>query len=484
VTFDPALLGQAALFLAEVRESHASVVLPAGCGKTEILVAAAHVASEAGDRVLVLTHTHAGVAAIRSRIRQHDVRGAVSVGTIDGFMYRLADAFPSLGVSVTLSEHDSGYWDQVRHAAVEIAQSANVRRILTESYDLVLVDEYQDCSIAQHQMVLFLAAGVPTAVFGDELQAIFGFGSTQLVDWERDVVRAFGAVQIFDEIPHRWATTNPRLGEWLQRARDSLSAGHSIDLRHESAIRVVGSDHATRASIPFRYAAVDGSTIFIAGAAWSALAFSRGTSGRFPVMEDRGMTEVARVARTLDSSSDGFSAARALVAFLIASMGEVAAAVGGKDAGLARIGAGTRFRPRVNGPKRDFLVTVNAVMEEPSGPKFADCVDSAVRLGGACWGRERLHDLRQVLEMVDANEVETFTAGVDAIRSSRRFGSRSAPHRATAHPLLVKGLEFDRCVVVDAHEIKDPRLLYVALTRARTELVLMTSTPLLTPDPL
>lgn len=69
----------------------AAVVAPAGHGKTEII---ANVAALSG-RALILTHTHAGVHAIRSRIKRLGIpHTRVAVDTIAGWCMRYAHAFP------------------------------------------------------------------------------------------------------------------------------------------------------------------------------------------------------------------------------------------------------------------------------------------------------------------------------------------------------------------------------------------------------
>lgn len=70
----------------------AAVVAPAGHGKTEII---ANVAAM-GRRALILTHTHAGVHAIFSRLKRLGIpHSQVAVDTIAGWCMRYAHAFPS-----------------------------------------------------------------------------------------------------------------------------------------------------------------------------------------------------------------------------------------------------------------------------------------------------------------------------------------------------------------------------------------------------
>ena len=60
----------------------ASVEMPAGAGKTHLLSATAKHIVEGGGRVLVLTHTNAGVYAINARLKRFGITRGVQVATI------------------------------------------------------------------------------------------------------------------------------------------------------------------------------------------------------------------------------------------------------------------------------------------------------------------------------------------------------------------------------------------------------------------
>jgi hypothetical protein len=69
------------------------VIAPAGCGKTQFLVGSVKV--NPSGRVLVLTHTRAGVAAIRERLRKAGVaQQSFRVATLDAWSAWLALRFP------------------------------------------------------------------------------------------------------------------------------------------------------------------------------------------------------------------------------------------------------------------------------------------------------------------------------------------------------------------------------------------------------
>lgn len=50
-----------------------------------------------------------------------------------------------------------------------------VQKVFKTSYTGVFVDEYQDCSVVQHDLVNKLVELRPTRLIGDPLQAIFDF---------------------------------------------------------------------------------------------------------------------------------------------------------------------------------------------------------------------------------------------------------------------------------------------------------------------
>lgn len=66
----------------------ASVVMPAGAGKTHLLAAAAKHIVDGGGKVLVITHTNAGVHAVAARLKRFGVTTGVQVTTITSLAFR------------------------------------------------------------------------------------------------------------------------------------------------------------------------------------------------------------------------------------------------------------------------------------------------------------------------------------------------------------------------------------------------------------
>src|SRR3954451_16325250 len=71
-----------------------TITAPAGCGKTQ-LIADALKRYPGGKPILVLTHTNAGVVALRHRLDRASVpASAYRLSTIDGWAMRIITTFP------------------------------------------------------------------------------------------------------------------------------------------------------------------------------------------------------------------------------------------------------------------------------------------------------------------------------------------------------------------------------------------------------
>jgi DNA helicase-2/ATP-dependent DNA helicase PcrA len=211
-----------------------TVTAPAGCGKTHLIADAITRHTDAKP-ILVLTHTNAGVVALRGRLDRAGVPSkAYRLSTIDGWAMRLISTFP------TRSNHNPEIiklvnpavdYPNIRVAAVNLLKAGHVSDILAASYARLIVDEYQDCSIRQHGIVGYAAQTLQTCVLGDPMQAIFGFGNDNLAKWEEHVCAYFPLAGELTT-PWRWINADAEpLGRWLLEVRGRLLRGESIDLR-------------------------------------------------------------------------------------------------------------------------------------------------------------------------------------------------------------------------------------------------------------
>ena len=207
---------------------------PAGCGKTQLIAdALAHHTDQ--KPVLVLTHTNAGVAALRGRLKMAGVSPkSYSLSTIDGWAMRLMRTFPTRSAAdpnvLKLARPSTDYRD-IQVAAARILREGHVNDILRASYAHLIVDEYQDCTDTQHAIVSLAAESLPTCILGDPMQAIFGFGSNTIPSWEGDVCDSFPPACELTR-PWRWINADAEdLGQWLLDVRQDLRQENAIDLR-------------------------------------------------------------------------------------------------------------------------------------------------------------------------------------------------------------------------------------------------------------
>jgi hypothetical protein len=202
----------------------ASIEAPAGCGKTTLIARSVKVST---GRQLVLTHTNAGVNALRSKMQQLEVPdNKVSVETIDGWSLKYTSAFPEMsGTSTT--QPTGNDWIQVRKAVTKLLEIPNLHRIITSSYQGVYVDEYQDCNVIQHKLLASLSQMLPVRVFGDPFQGVFSFSGNLLVDWVKDVLPVFPHLDTLTT-PYRWLEDNKDLGKWLFKLRECIKENKKI----------------------------------------------------------------------------------------------------------------------------------------------------------------------------------------------------------------------------------------------------------------
>ena len=96
--------------------SAGSVVAAAGCGKTEQI---ARATGYGEGRRLVLTHTHAGVDALRKRLKDNHVSSTrFAIDTIAGWCLRYAASYPSRSRLTVVEPKGEEGWTSVYDATL------------------------------------------------------------------------------------------------------------------------------------------------------------------------------------------------------------------------------------------------------------------------------------------------------------------------------------------------------------------------------
>ncbi|WP_123659394.1 UvrD-helicase domain-containing protein [Salinisphaera japonica] len=469
-----------AIDLLAIERGHISA--PAGYGKTQ-LIADSLAGHNAMRPVLVLTHTNGGVAALRKRLAKHGVSSdAYTLRTLDGWALRLLSAYPSRAeidirhLDVTRPGQD---YPEIQRRVRGLVASGHIKDVLCASYSHVIVDEYQDCSLDQHAMIVGCAEVLPTVVLGDPMQSVFGFAGRR-VDWN-DLPADFPEHHELDT-PWRWNNAKaPEIGRWLACVRRALINRDPIDLNDVPAGVVwqrPGPSHQRRRSeaAALRQLARAGSVLVIGPSAEANARhdFARRNPG-VTVVEPVELRRLAAFARNLNLDEP------------LNMIEECARLARDVLTGLTRADV---FRGRIeriheNGPGRFQLTEADqAALGLIARPSYAAATALLQALRASAQTRLFRPTIYNAalgaLSRASTGQVESLSAATRAERDVRRHQARTVGKMAIGSTLLLKGLEADGCMIMNAHTL-DRYDLYVALTRGAKGICIWSNSDTLEP---
>ncbi|TYP89513.1 MULTISPECIES: UvrD-helicase domain-containing protein [Nitrosomonas] len=460
-----------------------TISAPAGCGKT-------HLISEAlkrhGNRkpILVLTHTNAGVVALRDRLNREGVPSSTyRLATIDGWAIRLVSMFPArakLEKEILHLVNPGQDYPQIRNAAITLLKGGHINDILTASYAHLVVDEYQDCSVRQHAIVFYAAQALPTCALGDPLQAIFGFGSDALANWEKHVCEHFPLAGELNR-PWRWINAGAvGLGEWLLDVRRKLLAGEQIDLSTAPAqvqwIPLDGVDNHARMLKAARIKPPgDNGHVLIIGDSVNADSRHRIASSvpGAVTVEAVDLRDLVTFARNLNLERDGSLVQ--IANFAQSIMTNVGATDLVRRVDILSRGAARKEPSEVERAALDFV-------RKPTYRGVLDLLVAINKEGGVRVFRPAVLRacIKALYACINTPSLSFYEAATQA-REQNRMQGRPLPRRAVGSTLLLKGLEAEAAVILNATNL-DMRNLYVAMTRGSKSLVICSSLQILNPS--
>lgn len=456
-----------------------SVKLAAGSGKTELLAAVVSRIAARGGRALVLTHTHAGVAALKRRMTKFDVdSSAVAVRTIDSWTFDLIRHYPLLSGLQVPEVPDWRHSPEYHRAGSRAVKSRAIRRMLQVSYDALLVDEYQDCLIDQHHLILGMADAVPTGVFGDPLQGLFNFKANVPVRWDTDVTPQFAGFSA-PQHPRRWEAHNPALGTWLLAIRDRLESGLNIDLRGAPVNWVQRTDHNSHVAPCFAAISENESVVVLGRFRRDCVAAASKLGGAYTVMEALDEKVPITVAEAVDVAAGAY-AAGAVLEFAVGSTSGLAAHFPADK--RKRLAKGGSFESRSPFLQPAYQA-LRQLREAPSSARALTALAELKHLPNVkvhC--REAWDELHAGLDLASVESCSVAEA-IQALRSRTRVQGRRSRTRVVSRPLLVKGLEYDHAIILDPSAYSAQEL-YVALTRGTRSLTVVSARMQLPPAPM
>ncbi len=462
----------------------AAVEMPAGAGKTHLLAATAKHIVDDGGRVLVLTHTNAGVYAINARLKRFGLSKGVHVATITSFAFRLVRSYPAIGELQAPKAMEPAHSTSYIAAATRIASAVHIRAVLNASFTHVLVDEYQDCNDTQHAFVSAVRAAVPaTGVLGDPLQAIFGFADP-LADWTtvlHDYPLHPTAIK-----PHRWSGHNEALGEWLLRIRPHMVPGHTVRWRNIAlpdgvTFRNVAGDPRVLTPGFFADYPADETVLIVTDWAHTARGVAGNLNGTFTVMEEiAGKFMAESLERLAATTPDTY----ALWLFDLTKA---------CHCGHGVLDTGTLRKRYANGRTAGDLLdggegsragaepaigAFDSVVSDPTLSNVAAGMDTissspALRLHS----HEAWYDIQTSIRgaVAQGGDHSVLLEELAKAREVLRYAGRRERKRIISRTLLVKGLEYDHVIIADVTKHAQVNDLYVALSRARKTVTILST---------
>lgn len=451
------------------------VIAPAGYGKTHLIALAVRASS---GRQLILTHTFAGVTSIKTKMTVLGVPASkYQVDTIASWSLRLCLAYPKTSGWRT-ENPTSKQWNKLYECCAGLLGKKFIRHVVAATYAGVYVDEYQDCSDLQHSLVCALAEFLPSRILGDPMQAIFDFDEGKPVDWEAHVYPSFGCLGQL-ETPWRWEKAGePKLGAWLKEARKKIEEGQKIDLLGERPSSVVHIHTDPEYLASKQYSSLcdllghNESVIALHGGDQQSKnkthLLARTMAGRFSSIE-----EVE--GKDLHSFLKKFGAAKTVQAGFLLALDfskkcftgvDKALTAGTKRGEVAKQSKGTKY-PLV-------LHAANAYLNKPtSGHLKSFFLALKANPETSAYRRDLLYRFLNVLKMHIDGEGATLTEAANLYQREMRHTGRPISYRKLiGTTLLVKGLEYDHAVILDADAL-DAKDLYVAMTRGSKSLTII-----------
>ena len=462
--------------LATAKEERLYLEAPAGCGKTHLIAEAVALADNGVQ--LILTHTHAGVASIKSNLKKRGVSPRnYKVDTIDGWARRLASNYPQAS-----GVHEDMSWTSIRQAALKVFDHTFLRTVILASYRGLYVDEYQDCSLSQHAIIMKLSEYLPCRIFGDPLQSIFDFDKEdKTIDWDRDVEKNFDALPPLST-PWRWLGDkgNPKLGEWLFEIRKEIQTGDSIDLSTAPLNHIEYTNDGDKIKACKSRVNAPGTIVVIEKFNHRAHGLANKLGGLYQSMEEIECKDLRAFAEKI-SVIEGGERAQIVIGYAK----RVLTKISGHLLPLEKkIKAGKS--PYYSGKKLGIKTAASSLQKifESNDVRVVKSVLEELRnLDGVRISRRELwNETMKSFELFDPTTHESLLDAVTKVRDQTRITGRTPERRLISRVLLIKGLQFEHAIVMDAEQFTGKEL-YVALTRGSSSLTVLSKSSVITPKP-
>lgn len=461
------------------------LVAPAGYGKTHAIASSVHALRAKGvNRILVLTHTNAGITSIREKFKKESVpQKGVTICTIAGFLQRIVH---SLSKERMPDGNDSdAFYAKLYEYAMDLFQHSTILKTTLEySYEHIFVDEFQDCNRPQYEIVKELCKWkVCVHMLLDPLQTIFDFDTNHpnYLDFESKCQSRTPEKIFHLDIPYRWRNANSPLERfvpiWRKTIQDALSQGlKSIDLSQLPGITYI-SDTPNNVRMKINYYVNYSSSILVLHSLFHANNIkTRGsicvsTGYQLRLIESIDHPDFYNVAAKIDEELQNDTLVEAIVYELMIAVG------------TSKTSLENWIKPNRLVTKHTDLALYSKLSNAVNLPSKKQAIVEALSIltRDIKLNAQRIELLAGIKSAVLQSETsgKTVRQEIERRRDLARVQGRRLYGKVIGTTLLTKGLEANTVLIIKPSELfrNDNGLkhLYVALTRAVNRVILIDS---------
>jgi len=464
-----------------ISKEKSMLIAPAGFGKTHTIAECLKHTQSIGKQ-LILTHTHAGVTSIKEKLMKEGIPySSYQVETITSFAQKYVMSFYT-GVDIPEQVDTKNYYPFILEKTIILFKLNPIKQVILNTYKGLFVDEYQDCTIKHHELILLLSEIFPTRILGDFLQGIFGFNGEFLVNMEDTVQMGKFAEAKFElDQPHRWLHgNNTLLGNDLKIIRDKIVREEEIDLTTYPSIEIhlCNNIYSDKRTIIMKLLTEEESLLIIDP-------ISTNINSRISFIQK--FNNIPRLIESIDDkhfyslSKEADSINKENVLLKIIDLCYKLFNKTGVDKWLNENG----FKKKASEADRALIQPIEEkillLKKQNSFSVISEVLMEIRNLPDIkCYRRELFNTFYKVLNQAEYNNISVLDAMTNNRNSIRRVG-RKIFGRCIGTTLLTKGLEFDTVAIINAHKFDCPKHLYVALTRASKRLIIFTENATLNP---
>lgn len=376
-------------------------------------------------------------------------------------------------------------------------QTKVVQAIIKLSYDGVFVDEYQDCTIKQHCMIMELAYDLPLHLLGDPLQGIFSFERTALVDFDKDL----GFFLRFNQLKHpwRWQECNPFLGDYIYGLRNALEKHQTIKLESfpQNGVCVIHcpSEDDKLRSLRRVIRQYNSNSLLIICPSYKIkdkygnvhpkgdvndrikLKQRVDFENQFLIIDAIDSQEYYKCTKDIDAFLEKCRKGRKIrkiarfydiIESLHFNISEVSKWIKRKD---NRIVEREKNNKLLSIQLKDLFSIFESEITYSSLKNVIKFIAELPKV--KCYHRNLYSTILRCFDMAQTNDTSMFEA-MRMLKNRVRHQGRRIDGKCFGTTLLTKGLEFDTVVVYDANKFEDAKNFYVAISRACKKLIVIT----------